>query len=363
MDVCPGNAITESRNGALPQHSRDMCLGCGQCLSACPLEAFTSPNFTESFMLNRLAGERSLHLHCYRAADSLEDSVLGSETYDLNVCFAALSPGCLFELASTRECVLDTNHCAGCPLFISGHETLALNFGIALELMRSWDVDGSLTDTAGVLRAKVSRPTHASESPGAKGSPATRKSLSSLSARYSGIQAIKADLTCPTLFRTTGRHAPSWRIRLAREWKRLEALGQSPHELLLPEVEIDQDLCRACGTCMQFCLTGAIKHTIDDGVFTYSHLPGLCVDCGLCRSACPNSALRREYRAEDKPFERRNVLSKAVKYCTRCKSPFVSEEVADLCLWCCAEPDVHELVEYSRTKMHFDDVVAREDRQ
>jgi len=361
--ICPGHAITQSHDASVPEFSVEKCIGCGACLSACPLEAFSAPGFTESFLLNRLVGEKPLRMHCYRAADALEDPEPGWQSCDLGVCFAALSPGCLFELARMRECVFDSGACVECSLFESVRETIKINFGIARNLLSGWELEGYLKETAGLFTAETaSADTATAVDPAAAGFalPAHRRPLSSLRSRFHGAQATKVDVTSRTLFRTTVRRAPSWRTRLAREWSRLQAMGQSAPALLLPYPAVDQDVCRGCGTCMQFCMTGAIVHTVEDGVFSYTFLPGLCVECGLCIASCTNTAIHRDYRASTAPFARSVVLSKPARHCARCRAPFIGGGESDLCMWCTGEPDVRELVEYARVKMHLDDVTVKD---
>ncbi|NTU89819.1 MAG: 4Fe-4S binding protein, partial [Actinobacteria bacterium] len=351
-------AITQSCATSLPEYSQNKCIGCGQCLSACPLEAFVSPNFTESYLLNRLAGDQPLRIRCSRAVKALEVSVSDRQTYDLEVCFAALSPGCLFELAHARECVFDFEHCQSCPLYESERETMRINFLIAHSLLFGWGIEGHLSESSGALLSDEETLALISCDSIIK-LPAMKKSLIGLRARFYGTQTIKSDLNSPALFKTMIRHAPIWRMRLAREWKRLEATGKNAGKLLWPQIEVAQERCRACGTCMQFCPTGAIVHTIENDAFAYSYLPGLCVDCGLCVASCSNNAVRREYETCETPFTRSERFSKSVRYCARCKSPFINDGGSNLCLWCSIEPDFNELIEYSKTKMHFNETEVK----
>ncbi len=360
VDACPGQAIIQSDENSLPEHSKTSCKGCGQCLSACPLEAFVSPNFTESFLLNHFSGDQPLYVRCFQAADTFEDLDSGEQIYDLEVCFAALSPGCLFELAYKRECVFDFSRCPTCSLYESERETMRINFHIAHDLLSSWGIEGSLD---GVPRGLIGEQFSAANSNElVSRRPPFRKNSYDMRARFKEACPAKSGLSSPSLFRTINRHAPAWRMRLAREWKHLEAIERNTGKMQWPQIRVSADMCRACGTCMQFCPTGAIAHALDGGVFTYSFLPGLCVDCGLCMISCSNGAISREYEPCEKPFTRNEVFSKPVCYCTRCGAPLINGGEENLCFWCSLEPDFHELIEYSKLKMHFD-AVEEEDLQ
>jgi Indolepyruvate ferredoxin oxidoreductase, alpha and beta subunits len=47
------------------------------------------------------------------------------------------------------------------------------------------------------------------------------------------------------------------------------------------------DLCLACGSCIDECPSGAIKA----GEEIYTIDPELCTDCGLCVDNCPTDAI------------------------------------------------------------------------
>lgn len=44
--------------------------------------------------------------------------------------------------------------------------------------------------------------------------------------------------------------------------------------------------CEGCGTCEEYCPTGAIKRGKQ-----YSIEGGECLECGACQPACPNGAI------------------------------------------------------------------------
>lgn len=359
VDLCPGQAIVETPDSVLPEYLESKCLGCGQCLSLCPLEAFTSPRFTESFLLDRLRGEEPLLMRCYYANETMDNLVSVQQECNLGVCFAALSPGFLFELACRRECVFDTEHCGSCPLYKKEHETMEINFWLAKNLLSSWGFERLLKETKPFL---FSEENSFSSKKSNSERVISKKTYSDLRTRLYGTQAIKKDLAAPALFKTLDRRAPLWRMRLARTWKRLESAEGKPKKLLWPIIEVHTSRCRACGTCMQFCPTGALVHTLENDIFSYSFLPGLCVDCGLCDASCSSDALCREYQVTQAPFMRIEIFSRTVKYCVQCKSPFINGSQDNLCSWCSFEPRFQELIEYSKKHMRFDEI-EKEDKE
>jgi ferredoxin hydrogenase large subunit len=55
-------------------------------------------------------------------------------------------------------------------------------------------------------------------------------------------------------------------------------------------VQVDRSKCIACGTCGEYCPTGAIRAVGEDGPREVVH-PGLCVNCGQCLTHCPAGAI------------------------------------------------------------------------
>jgi dihydroorotate dehydrogenase subfamily 1 len=60
---------------------------------------------------------------------------------------------------------------------------------------------------------------------------------------------------------------------------------------------IDEDLCTACGTCVELCAYGAMSM---DGKARVK--PEDCIGCGLCASACPAGAISLDYYREGEAY-------------------------------------------------------------
>ncbi|MFX0012604.1 MAG: 4Fe-4S binding protein, partial [Candidatus Hermodarchaeota archaeon] len=66
------------------------------------------------------------------------------------------------------------------------------------------------------------------------------------------------------------------------------------------ESVIDQDLCVACGTCVERCPVKAIS--VEEVAVVDRNL---CLGCGLCASVCPEEAISLKLREDlNEPFER-----------------------------------------------------------
>jgi len=60
--------------------------------------------------------------------------------------------------------------------------------------------------------------------------------------------------------------------------------------------QMDQDLCIACGTCVEYCQFGALS--LEDVAVVDAEL---CMGCGVCTVACPTESLHLE-RLEREPI-------------------------------------------------------------
>ncbi len=60
--------------------------------------------------------------------------------------------------------------------------------------------------------------------------------------------------------------------------------------------EMEEDLCRGCGRCVEVCMHGAVEIAeAGDGMQQAKHMPIPCTGCGVCVSVCPSGALSLRY--------------------------------------------------------------------
>ena len=138
VDTCPSGAIYASDSRGTPAVEPMLCMSCGQCLSACPLDAFSSPQFTERQLLRRIDRTQAVRLRCFLPYGELEALDLSRETYHLGTCIAALSAGCLVELAMAHPCELATDQCSRCVLFRRVLPTMRHNVLSAARMLADW---------------------------------------------------------------------------------------------------------------------------------------------------------------------------------------------------------------------------------
>ena len=404
MDTCPSTAITLRTEGAssLPSIDEARCLHCGQCLSACPLEAYTSPHFTESRLVARVPEEGVLRLRCFLPYGQLEALDASVRTYQLGTCLAALSPGVLFELALNRPLELAVERCAECFIYQRAAYTFRANVQGACQLLRSWNREANLRETVPLLLGGASDDGTDDASgapcaerdaacPGGGAASAEANAVGSAgSAEAGGVCAERAAegnavasgeararrmrTRMRSLFQGTRKNAdadktalalrerakrvPSWRVRLGRLWKDCELDARPADDGgAWPVLIVDSQRCRACGICRQLCPTGAILHTFDGERFGYRFEPGICVDCGLCIASCKQGALSRDYLPSDTPFSLDGKFSVDAVPCSGCGMPVPKRQGMParngdtLCLMCKARLGKKRVAERIKTQM------------
>ena len=387
IDSCPSDAISTEGAGLLPQLNSEQCVNCGQCLSACPLDAFSSPRFSERQLLGRVKHIDPLRLRCFMPYGEAEVLDAGKD-YQLGVCLAAISPGGLVEMAFSKPCELVVDRCKDCQIYERVWPTLQCNLETAYALLADWGRADNLRESSPLFLLErgsaagsgaaapelsaafpaesVSESTQAvlalEDDTGAQQAPADASGTSDLSDGIkSSIRALfhgrrrkredaerkrRADTSLK--LQAKRRHVPLWRTRLEELWRsqKPSQVGHFPW----PKQTVDEDVCKACGVCMQLCPTGTIQHHLKDGMFTYSHTPGRCTNCGLCIESCPSCALTRDYQNLDQPFDEQICMQWPAIACKRCGLP-VRVGTGELCLLCTSEPDAKKVTSRIREQM------------
>lgn len=150
-------------------------------------------------------------------------------------------------------------------------------------------------------------------------------------AEQNGIQVAPASVTASAV--QTAGEAPTKRQRLISNINRLqqEAPAGSEKVELIPltasapfgQISIDADACTLCFSCANVCPTSALQTGGETPAILFTEKD--CVQCGLCESACPETAISREQRfifnsdVRDNP---RTLHEDEAFCCLDCGKPF-----------------------------------------
>lgn len=355
FDSCPGQAITKSENRGLPQIDPTRCMQCGQCLTACPLEAFDSRSFSERKLVDRIEPNGPVRLHCYLPYGQLSSLQEGTKSYQLGTCLASLSPGVLFELSLTRSCNLMTERCATCPLFQRLEPTFKANVSGAFRLLHGIGKAANLSESTPLFLPKL---TLEKEEDGQHElHEGFRSDIRALFLRRNaspGARKRTASAQWKPPFRIDWKnpHVPYWRQHLNVLWDRYAYSSQGVCTYAWPQLVVDAQKCRGCGTCMQMCPTGTIRQSLENGSFVHASVPGTCTDCGLCMTVCPCEALSRDYRCFSHPFETVTNLKMPAKACSSCGKPALEHLGDKLCPHCSTLAARETLASKLRKQLH-----------
>lgn len=357
VDSCPSFALELSgKRESLPAMDPSRCLHCGQCLSACPLEAFRSSQFTERQLVARMPDKGAVRLRCFLPYGQLDGLDALDSTYQLGVCLAALSPGVLFEMAFDRPVTLSTERCSTCAVFSRARNTFQCNVQTAKSLLGNWHRERNLQESVPlVLDGPIGAAADGADGrdgagdvegegapcDAANGTHARRMSMKMRSLFHGARKNTDAPSTVFKM-REQAKRVPQWRGRLRSLWQS-GTLGEAPkHDVAWPTLTVDADRCHACGICRQLCPTGAIFHAFDGHRFGYGFEAGICVDCGLCIASCQFGALSREYHVSGEPFSGRELFHAEAVPCSCCGMPVLKSRAASgsdgaaLCWMCVA---------------------------
>lgn len=351
---CPGGALRIE--GSTVTCDETACIGCGICLSICPMEVFTSRAWSERNILGTLSESSCgrVELLCTRHPEA-ESETVRSDILKVKVCLASISPGLLFEAGQTKWLDLRVDACRTCSLscaldHVESSSTLANSW---LRAIGKQDRISLSSESAPFVEEKHKRKrlrlrkiTQADEEKYSRRAFLTGigRDSSSLIAAFLGVDPEKVDLV-----RSKGSPSPKsphvhrWREALSKAYP-TDASGPA---VLWPDIVVNES-CSVCGLCERYCPSGAIRSHASGHRLERTFTPGLCTDCALCALVCPSEAIARGHVLRDHPFDDRVVLEVEVEYCPQCHAPARKSE-NHLCHWCASEASVESLLGQARS--------------
>jgi ferredoxin len=321
LEVCPAGAITPA--GDHVAISAELCMGCGSCHSVCPTGAAAYAYPPSTTLLSRL---RALLL-TYREAGGREPVILvhdqehGEALISALARFGAGLPANVLPIRVNE--VTQTGLDALAASFAYGAAALRL-----LTRAKPKHDLGAMHQTLGYANTLLA-------------------GLGFGEQLCSTIETDDPDLLAEALAAITTRNdtgsIPAQFLPLGEGRNLMKfAVGElrraAPHKadrIVMPAgapfggLAVDTEGCTLCHACVSTCPTGALKADEDRPMLRFAE--DLCVQCGLCRSVCPENVITLEARFDFAAWSAPPVTIKEEEpfHCISCGKPFGTKSTID----------------------------------
>jgi len=108
-------------------------------------------------------------------------------------------------------------------------------------------------------------------------------------------------------------------------------------------LNLDAQLCTACGLCARFCPTGALKFLSDGQSFALTFQPSFCLGkgCNACEIACPERAITtRPAVISAKILSQKSLIAGQLTACRVCRLAIASGPDLPVTCFACRQKSV-----------------------
>ena len=320
LDLCPTGAITP--DGDHVKIAAEICAGCGQCAAACPTGAASyalPPADTLSRKLRAM-------LLAYDQAGGAQPVVLlhdGAHGTPLINALARHGDGLP---ANVLPLAVNEVTQVGLEIVVAAFAYGAANVRFLLRAKPLHDPAG-LSQTIAMGDAILSGLGFA----GRRVSTIETDDPDTFGEALRGIEP-GATVQRPATFKTVGKRRDLLRFGLTE----LHRIAPAPTDVVaLPEgaplgaISVDVGGCTLCLSCVSVCPTGALLDDPDRPALKF--VEDACVQCGLCKSTCPEKVItlvpRIDFTAES--ARTRIIKEEEPALCIRCSKPFGVKSTID----------------------------------
>lgn len=310
VSACPVGAIAVEANSVAIDASS--CMGCGSCVAACPTEALVHVQPTDGML--KQAVLRSLKrnegravIACARAASKRQAD---PERFAEVPCFSRIDEILLVDLVAqgAESVLLVDENCATCKNQVCLKAAFTA-VDQAHALLSAHDRDVEITGVTGFpeeMRAESADGMHGSSRRGfLSGVLGAAKDTAKAAAKTTienefGYKVDEASIGERLRVDDSGRMPQLTMKRHETALNALDAIGQPASGViasrLFGSVFIDAGKCNACGMCITFCPTRALKRDPakkpSDRIRYFEFQACDCVQCGLCEDVCWKRAIK-----------------------------------------------------------------------
>ncbi|WP_123400953.1 4Fe-4S dicluster domain-containing protein [Inmirania thermothiophila] len=346
-DVCPHEALALSLDEVALDGER--CTGCGACVPACPAGALRLTGFSPARLLETVAGQETVRLHCRESRSRAGGVVIP--------CHAVLDARLVAAMAADGVAEVVLHGLEGCEGCARGdaraaveqvHERLSAWFGPQAPKLRAADGAEEGAAQAGDVRARADQVRMSRRAflrfAGARAADGALAAVPATWALAAEDEDERLDLDEPS---------PFFQGEVERQREAAYQAVLAPRLAGLPWVA---DLeappwrgrrieahCTACLSCGTRCPTGALRAEESDGERRIVYDAARCTDCALCERICPAKAIHPEPAPPAVVREGTVVLmARALVPCAHCETPYLPESEDGLCPTCRNERELDD---------------------
>jgi ferredoxin len=320
LDLCPTGAITP--DGDHVRVSAEICAGCGQCAAACPTGAASYTLPPADTMLHRL---RAMLL-AYDQAGGARPIVLFHDGQHGTPLIEALARHGDGLPANVLPLAVNEVTQVGVEAIVAAFAHGAAGVRILLRAKPLHDIAG-LSQTIAMADAILS-------GLGFSGPPVATIETDDPDALGATLRGIEtgAAVERPSTFKTVGKRRDLLRFALTE----LHRIAPAPADVIaLPEgapigaISVDVSGCTLCLSCVSACPTGALLDDPDRPALKF--VEDACVQCGLCKSTCPEKVITLTPQIDFTAARARPRILKEEEpaLCIRCNKPFGVKSTID----------------------------------
>ena len=320
LDLCPTGAITP--DGDHVRISAEICAGCGQCAAACPTGAASYTLPPADTMLHRL---RAMLL-AYDQAGGAKPVVLFHDGQHGTPLIEALARHGDGLPANVLPLAVNEVTQVGVEAIVAAFAYGAAGVRFLLRAKPLHDITG-LSQTIAMADAILS-------GLGFSGPPVATIETDDPDALGATLRGIEtgAAVERPSTFKTVGKRRDLLRFALTE----LHRIAPAPADVIaLPEgapigaISVDVSGCTLCLSCVSACPTGALLDDPDRPALKF--VEDACVQCGLCKSTCPEKVITLTPQIDFTAARARPRILKEEEpaLCIRCNKPFGVKSTID----------------------------------
>ena len=320
LDLCPTGAITP--DGDHVKIRAEICAGCGQCAAACPTGAASYALPPADALLHKL---RAMLLAYDQAGGVapvvlLHDGEYGAPLIDALARHGDGLPANVLPLGVNEVTQI------GLEAIVAAFAYGAANIRFLLRAKPLHDIAG-LSQTIAMADAILF-------GLGFAGRPVSTIETDDPDTLGERLRGIEPGTTVqrPSTFRTVGKRRDLLRFALTE----LHRAAPAPTDVIpLPEgaplgtVSVDVGGCTLCLSCVSACPTGALRDDPERPALKF--VEDACVQCGLCKSTCPERVITLTPQIDFTAARARARIIKEEEpaLCIRCNKPFGVKSTID----------------------------------